>query len=89
MCANLYIFTIYHYSRDAYQYIKLLSIYSKQFSGFNLILNNANMQKKKYFFLIKKKTEQKRIKPNPKIIIQEMLIRAALISVYSTAFYIF
>ena len=46
MCANLYIFTIYHYSRDAYQYILLLSIFSKQFSGFYLILKNTNMQKK-------------------------------------------
>ena len=32
-----------NYSRDAYQYILLLSIYSKQFSGFYLILNNANI----------------------------------------------
>ena len=55
MCPNLYIFKIYHYLRDAYQYILLLSIYSKQFSRFYLILNNANMEKNKQ----KKKTKKK------------------------------
>ena len=58
MCANLYIYlTIYRYSRDAYQYILLLSIYSKQFFGFFLILNNANVQKNRI-----KKTKNKKQK---------------------------